>query len=123
MRILALTAASLMALTAAAAGQGIQSGTQNRNGLGDAAHPTLPSNSMPAGGMNAATGPQAHPAYPSGSNTPNPGAAMVRAASPKPATGPAAKPVGNVATVTLSGSSAKTQPGSAGVGQASTPPK
>ena len=78
---------------------------------------------MPAGGMNATTGPQAHPAYPSGSDTPNPGAGLVRAMSPKPATGAAAKPVGNVGTVTLSGNGAKPQPGSAGMGRAGTPPK
>ncbi len=123
MRILAFTTASLLALSAAAAAQGVLNGTQNRSGLGDADHPTNPSNGLPAGAMNATTGPQAHPAYPSGSDTSNPGAAMVRAASPKPATGPAAKPVGNVSTMTLSGHGAKKQPASAGVGQASTPPK
>ena len=123
MRVIPLAAATLMALSAAAAAQGIGSSTQSRSGLGDAAHPTLPSNSMPAGSMNATTGPQSRPAYPSGSDTPNPGAGMVRANSPKPATGPAKKPVGAVKTVTIAGKHAGPKPNSPGVGEASTPPK
>lgn len=68
--------------------------TQGRSGLGNGEHPTNPANSLPAGSENATTGPQSRPAYPSGSTTPNPGAAQVQT-TPVPATGPAAAPTGD----------------------------
>jgi hypothetical protein len=64
-----------------------QATTQSRTGLGNGDHPTTPTDSTPAGSENATTGPQSRPAYPSGSTTPNPGAAQVQT-MPTPATGP-----------------------------------
>ena len=101
MRVIALAAASLLALSTAALAQIGVGPTQSRDGMGDASTPTMSGNGGPAGSMNATTGPQAHPAYPSGSDTPNPGAGLVRATTPKPATGPAAKPPGTLKTVTI----------------------
>ena len=100
--------------------------TQDRSGLPNGVmggNPVQPSNSFPAGGVNAQTGPQSRPAYPSGSTTANPGAAFVRD-TPKPSTGPLASPPGNVSTTTVTPTGATTQrSGGPGVGQAATPPK
>ena len=119
-RARAFAFAAIVAMPVAAFGQA--NTTQSRDGLGSASHPVDPSNSHPAGGVNAATGPQAHPAYPSGSTTPNPGAAMVRANSPKPATGPAKSSPGSVKTTTV-GRSGSVPAGGPGVGEAPSPPK
>ena len=125
MRVIVLAAASLMALSSAAFAQGQGLGpTQNRSGVGDVDTPTQPANGGPAGSVNATSGPQAHPAYPSGSSTPNPGAALVRAGSPKPATGPASQPSGSLKTVTIGRDGAATsRPNSPGVGQPARPPQ
>ena len=100
--------------------------TQDRNGLPNGVNggePVQPSNSLPAGGVNATTGPQSRPAYPSGSTTANPGAAFVRL-TPKPSTGPAASPPGNISTTTVTpGGRMTRRSGGPGVGQAATPPK
>ena len=83
--------------------------TQSRDGLATASQGTgATNNSMPAGGVNAQTGPQSRPAYPSGSTTANPGAAFVKT-MPVPATGPAAKPSG-VATTTVNGAGSSAGP-------------
>ena len=124
MRVIALASASLMMLSTAAFAQQGMGPTQSRDGLGDATTPTQPANSGPAGLMNATTGPQAHPAYPSGSDTSNPGAGLVRATTPKPATGPISKPPGSLTTVTVGrNGAARSQPNSPGVGQPAQPPQ
>lgn len=89
-----------------------QSGTtQSRDGLGTGAHPLAPVNGSPAGSENATTGPQSRPAYPSGSDTANPGAAFTRNV-PTPATGPLASPPGALATTTTTqGGQVTTRPG------------
>lgn len=93
--ILIATALVSMPLTA-----GAQSGTtQSRDGLGTGSHPTSPTNASPAGNENATSGPQSRPAYPSGSDTPNPGAAFVRN-QPVPSTGTATSPPGALSTTT-----------------------
>lgn len=105
------------ALLAAPAVANAQAGpTQSRDGLGNAAHPSTPSNSLPAGSENANTGPQSQPAYPSGSDTPNPGAAFV-GTRPTPATGPIASPPGVLSTTTTQGGQTTTRPGGFGVGE------
>lgn len=107
MRTLMLVAA-LAALPAAAMAQGP---TQSRDGLGNAGHLGQPTNSMPAGTENATTGPQAHPAYPSGSTTPNPGAAFVDT-KPVPADGGVLRgSPGALSTTTFSHGTAVTRPG------------
>ncbi len=85
--------------------------TQSRDGLGNGAHPLTPTNSLPAGSENATTGPQSRPAYPSGSTTPNPGAAFVGGSQQKPNTPPLANPPGNLSTTTVQGGQAVTRPG------------
>lgn len=106
-----LLALGLAAVPVAAFAQA--AATQSRDGLGNGGHekPAVsPPRSSPAGSENATTGPQSRPAYPSGSTTPNPGAAFVRN-QPKPATGPVANPPGNLATTTVKGGQAVTRPG------------
>lgn len=103
-----LSAALLAAPLAAFAQSGT---TQSRDGLGTAAHPDSPTNSLPSGSESANTGPQSRPAYPSGSDTPNPGAAFVRNA-PEPATGPLGSEPGVLSTTTVQGGAATTNPGS-----------
>lgn len=103
-----LLALVIFAVPAAAVAQGAP--TQTKDGLGTGGHPTVPTNSTPAGAENATTGPQSRPAYPSGSTTPNPGAASV-AQQPKPATAPLANPPGNLATTTVQGGKSVTRPG------------
>ena len=106
-----LLAVSLFAVPAAALAQsGV---TQSRDGLGNGGHekPAIsPPQSAPAGSENATTGPQSRPAYPSGSTTPNPGAAFVRN-QPKPATGPVANPPGNLVTTTVKRGQSVARPG------------
>ncbi len=93
--ILIATALASLPLTA-----GAQSATtQSRDGLGTGSHPNSPTNASPAGTENATSGPQSRPAYPSGSDTPNPGAAFVRN-QPVPATGTVASPPGALSTTT-----------------------
>ena len=121
MRILHLAFAATLALPSAAWAQAGAGVTQSRDGLDTATQGKASNNSLPAGSVNAQTGPQSRPAYPSGSMTANPGAAFVRT-TPVPATGPAARPPGIVSTTTVgAGGAAKT--GGPGVGQAATPPK
>lgn len=103
-----LLATAFVAVPAAAFAQA--GPTQSRDGLGNGAHPSSPAKSSSSGSENATTGPQSRPAYPSGSTTPNPGAAFVRN-QPKPATGPVASPPGNLATTTVKGGQAVTRPG------------
>ena len=103
--LLAISLAAAPALAFAQAGP-----TQSRDGLGTAAHPSSPARSSSAGSENATTDPQSRPAYPSGSTTPNPGAAFVRN-QPKPATGPVANPPGNLATTTVKKGQSVTRPG------------
>ncbi len=106
-----LLAVSLLAVPAAAFAQaGV---TQSRDGLGNGGHGQPAQSaprSSPAGSENATTGPQSRPAYPSGSTTPNPGAAFVRN-QPKPATGAIANPPGNLATTSVKGGQSVTRPG------------
>lgn len=91
--------------------------TQSRDGTGNAAHPGNPSNSLPAGAVNANTGPQSQPAYPSGSSTPNPGAAFA-GTTPQSATGPAAGSAGSLSTTTVTpGGGAVRRSGTPGVGE------
>ena len=107
-RIAALIAACVLPLAANA-----QSGTtQSRDGLGTGGHavPSNPVNGAPAGSENATSGPQSRPAYPSGSDTSNPGAAFVRN-QPAPASGTAEKPPGVLSTTTVQGGQATTRPG------------
>lgn len=100
--------AALVATPMAAMAQGP---TQSRDGLGNAGHLGQPTNSMPAGAENATTGPQARPAYPSGSTTPNPGAAFVDT-RPVPADGEVLQhSPGALSTTTFSGGTAVTRPG------------
>lgn len=108
MRHNALFALIISALPAAALAQ--SGTTQTRDGLGNGGHPLAPANGSPAGSENATTGPQSRPSYPSGSTTANPGAAFVRD-QPKPATGPLARPPGNLSTTTVQGGRSVTQPG------------
>ena len=116
MRVLnILFAAVLLAAPLSAQAQSGGTSTQSRDGLGNAAHPLAPTNSSPAGTENADTGPQSRPAYPSGSDTPNPGAAFVRNA-PKPATGPLGSEPGVLSTTTVQGSATTTHPGGPAVG-------
>ena len=119
-RILPLLAAAALVI-APLAGRAQGLATQGRSGMGDAEHPSAPSASQPAGSVNAASGPQAHPAYPSGSTTPNPGAAFVRT-TPVPATGPVQTPPSSLSTTTTTGG-VSTKTASPGVGQAATPPR
>ncbi len=102
-----------------------QGPTQGRDGMGAGSSGQVNTgtspNSLPAGSSNAATGPQAQPAYPSGSTTPNPGAAMV-ATQPVPATGPLQSSPGSIATTTVTpGGGTQTRSGGPGVGEAATP--
>lgn len=125
MRRAATAFATILFLTPLAAAA--QSGpTQSRSGLGTGAHPTQPTNSSPAGSENATSGPQGRPAYPSGSTTPNPGAAFVRD-QPKPASGALASPPGALATTTVQpGGQITTRPGGSPAtteGPAPLPPK
>ena len=121
MRATILVVSALLMAPLAAAAQGGK--TQSRDGLATASQGTgMTNNSGPAGSVNATTGPQSQPAYPSGSDTPNPGSAFV-ATQPKPAVGAAAKPPGVLSTTTMGPGGAVSQPGSPGVGQAATPPK
>ena len=86
-----------------------QSGTtQSRDGLGNGAHPNAPVNASPAGNENATSGPQSRPAYPSGSDTPNPGTAFVRN-QPVPATGVATSSPGALSITTFQGGQAITR--------------
>ena len=118
MRTVPLLTAALLAFPATAMAQGQ---TQSRDGLATASQGVTTNNSQPAGGVNAETGPQSRPAFPSGSATPNPGAAFVNA-QPKPSTGPLASPSGILSTTTTDAGGA-TKTGGPGVGQAATPPK
>lgn len=113
MRAPLLFAAALLALPGLAHAQA--GPTQSRDGLGNAAHPTQPSNSLPVGSLNANTGPQSQPAYPSGSSTPNPGAAFV-GTRPEPATGALASPSGVLSTTTTQGGQSVTRPNGSGFG-------
>jgi len=113
--LIMLLGTALLAVPGVANAQGAGP-TQSRDGLGNAAHPLAPSNSMPAGSLNANGGPQSRPAYPSGSTSRNPGAAFVRD-QPKPATGALAKPPGDIATTTIQGGRAIPHPASPGVGE------
>jgi hypothetical protein len=119
--ILIATALACLPLTA-----GAQSGaTQSRDGLGTGSHPSSPTNASPAGTENATSGPQSRPTYPSGSDTPNPGAAFVRD-QPVPATGTAASPPGALSTTTTQGGQTTTHPGGSPAkteGAAPLPPK
>jgi hypothetical protein len=119
MRVALLMSVGLLTLPLAAMAQGV---TQSRDGLSTATQGTTSNNAMPAGSVNAETGPQSRPAYPSGSTTANPGAAFVKT-MPKPATGPIATPTGITTTKTVTGSGTVTHPASPGVGQAATPAK
>lgn len=92
-----------------------QGTTQSRDGLGDASHPTEPTNAAPAGSENATSGPQSRPAYPSGSTTANPGAAFVRT-QPVPSTPALASPPGDISTTTVTGNSSVKQPQANAVG-------
>ena len=103
--LLAISLVTVPALAFAQAGP-----TQSRDGLGTGAHPSSPAKSSPAGSENATTGPQSRPAYPSGSTTPNPGAAFV-GNRPEPATGALANPPGNLATTTVERGQTVTRPG------------
>lgn len=110
----------LFAIVLLAAPLGAQAQTagapvQSRDGLGGAAHPGSPTNSLPAGAENADTGPQSRPAYPSGSDTPNPGAAFVRNGT-MPATGPLGSEPGVLSTTTVQGGTAATHSGGPAVG-------
>lgn len=117
MRAAILLSAGMLAFPLAALAQGPGGPTQTRDGLGNAGHPRASSNSLPAGSLNANTGPQSRPAYPSGSSTPNPGAAFVQT-QPSPATGPLAAPPGNLGTTTITpGGAAIRQPASPGVSE------
>ena len=110
-RAATLLALGVVAVPAAAFAQA--GPTQSRDGLGNGGHgkPAVsPPRSAPAGSENATSGPQSRPAYPSGSTTPNPGAAFV-GNRPTPATGPVANPPGNLATSTVKGGQAVTRPG------------
>ena len=116
MRVLdILFAAVLVALPLGAQAQTAGAPVQSRDGLGGAAHPGSPTNSLPAGSENADTGPQSRPAYPSGSDTPNPGAAFVRN-GPKPATGPLGSEPGVLSTTTVQGGGATTHSDGPAVG-------
>ena len=109
--VASLLAITLFAVPAAASAQA--GATQSRDGLGNGGHEkpgVSPPRSSPAGSENATTGPQSRPAYPSGSTTPNPGAAFVRN-QPKPATGSIANPPGNLATTSVKGGQSVTRPG------------
>ena len=120
MRATAFIIGTVLALPLAAVAQGT---TQSRDGLSTATQGKgVTNNSMPAGGVNAVTGPQSRPAYPSGSTDANPGAAFVNA-QPKPATGPLAAPPGSVTTTTIAPGKGASAVASPGVGQAATPPK
>lgn len=90
--------------------------TQTRDGLGNASHAANTTNSLPAGSENASTGPQAHPAYPSGSSTANPGAGLVNT-QPKPAIGTLGSPPGIISTTTNHGGKTEMQPAAVAVGQ------
>ena len=90
--------------------------TQSRDGLGNATHGANTTNSLPAGSENASTGPQAHPAYPSGSSTANPGAAMVNAQA-KPVSGTLGSPPGIISPSTTHGATTPLQPTAPAVGQ------
>ena len=110
---------AVIVLPASAFAQGV---TQSRDGLATASQGHgITNNAAPAGSVNAATGPQSRPAYPSGSTTANPGAAFVKT-MPKPQTGPAAAPPGVISTKPL-GTAAPAQAAHSGVGQAAVPPK
>ena len=120
MRAAGLFLGALLAVPLAASAQGT---SQSRDGLATASQGKgLTNNSSPAGSVNAATGPQSKPAYPSGSDTANPGAAFVRT-MPRPASGAANRPTGIISTQTQAGGTTVQQPQSPGVGQAVTPPK
>ena len=116
MRHFILLTGALLTLPLAAMAQGA---TQSRDGLATATQGKTSNNAMPAGSVNAETGPQIPPAYPSGSTPPNPCAAFVKT-MPKPSTGPLAKPPGTV-TKTIGSAGTVARPNSPGVGQASTP--
>lgn len=99
--------------------------TQSRDGLGSGSgsQSKLPSNSAPAGALNATTGPQSQPAYSSGlSTTPNPGAAFV-GLTPKPAEGQVQAPPGTLSTTTVGAGGTTTTNGGPGVNEATAPPK
>ena len=116
MRVLgSLFATVLLVVPLGVQAQSAEAATQSRDGLGGAAHPGSPTNSLPAGSENADTGPQSRPAYPSGSDTPNPGAAFVRN-GPKPATGPLGSEPGVLSTTTLQGGGATTHSDGPAVG-------
>ncbi len=119
MRTLHLAFVAVLAFPAAALAQG--GVTQSKDGLDTATQGKTSNNSLPAGSVNAQTGPQSRPAYPSGSTAANPGAAFVNT-MPVPATGPATAPPGIVSTTTM-GANGAAKTGGPGVGQAATPPK
>ncbi len=119
----AILAASLLSVPLAVHAQ--SGPTQSRDGLGSGSGSQVaaPSNSVPAGAINAQTGPQSRPAYGSGPSTsPNPGAAFVRD-TPVPSTGPARSPPGALSTTTVDRGAATTTPGGPGVGEAARPPR
>ena len=111
-----LFAVVLLAVPLGAWAQTAGAPVQSRDGMGSAAHPGSPTNSLPAGSENANTGPQSRPAYPSGSDTPNPGAAFVRNGT-KPATGPLGSEPGVLSTTTVQGGAVTTHPGGPAVGE------
>lgn len=119
-----LIAIAIASLPLTARAQGAP--TQSRDGLGTGAHPLNPTNASPAGTENATSGPQSRPAYPSGSDTPNPGAAFVRI-QPVPSTGSVTSPPGALSTTTTTqGGQTITQPGGSPAtteGAAPLPPK
>ena len=119
MRSMTLLTGALLSLPLVAAAQGV---TQSRDGLPTASQGKESNNPAPAGSINATTGPQSAPAYPSGSSSPNPGAAFVQT-MPRPESGPATQPSGIVSTQTQTGGGAVQQPASPGVAQAPPPPK
>ncbi len=125
MRIIqSIVLAGVMLMPVAALAQnGASTGpAQPRDGMGDSTTPSTSFNGLPAGSVNAATGPQAHPAYPSGSTTANPGAAFVRD-QPVPSTSPLTHSPGELSTTATNAAGTKTQsPASPGVGEAARPP-
>ena len=117
--------AAALAIALTLAPLAVQAQTQSRDGLGSGSgsQTAAPSNSLPAGAINAQTGPQSRPAYGSGlSTTPNPGEAFVRT-TPVPSTGPAQSPPGTLSTTTVGGSGTATTTGGPGVGEAARPPR
>ena len=96
--------------------------TQDISSMDSGSNPVNTPNSLPAGSMNAVTGPQAHPAYPSGSSTPNPGAAFVKSQTAVPAAGQTRGSPGDLSTTTVGSDGTETSSSGPGVGESATPP-